>query len=156
MMRHLLSVLALAAAQALAAQTPQSCPWLNAGTATQILGADVTATVHADSNWSGSCTFAVKSDSKRSIAIDVGKMDTHACGSQGKPLAGIGNEAMYCAQRDGKGGETQMVTGRVRGAWFVIKMPARAASGGDPASPAEGSVPAFLEFVAEQVAGNLY
>lgn len=147
-------LLVLAAAPALA-QSPQACPWLNSGTAAKILGSDVVSSVHADSARSGNCHFTSRSDPGLSIGIQIGVADQHPCGSGGTALTGIGNQAVFCSQlSDGR--QMQTASGRVRDAWFVITMAAPPISASDRRSSPEESVPSAIEFVAEQVAGNLF
>jgi len=154
MIVRVLLVFALAAPAAALAQPTQVCPWLNAGTAARILGTDVTVSAHSDSNWSGTCRFATSSK-EQSIEIAVGKTDPHACGSNATPVAAIGNEAALCSDRDADGQSVQILTGRVRDAWFVVKLAPPSAT--PASSPATGpSTSAAIRFLAEQVSGNLY
>lgn len=148
MIARVLLVIALAAPAA--AQSPQVCPWLNAGTAAKILGSDVTASAHSGSNWSGSCRFVASADPAASIEITVGKTDTNPCSSGATPLTGIGNQAAMCVAT-ASGRNVQTVSGRVRDVWFVVvlaRAPEKSANQSQHSSP--------IHFLAEQVAGNLY
>ncbi len=139
-----------------AAQSTQSCPWLNAGTAAKALGAEVAATAHSDSNWSGFCRFKAETNAPRSIEIAVSKAGSHPCGFNGVSVIGIGNEAALCTVGGEDGHETQMLEGRVRETWFVVRitMPPGVSGGSQPGNEAADA--SVIRFLAEQVAGNLY
>lgn len=152
--RFLLLVVFAAPATALA-QSSQSCPWLNAGTAAKILGADVSVSAHADSNWSGMCRFVTINGKEGSIEIIIGKTDAHACGANRTSIAAIGNEAWLCSANGTHRQVVQILTGRVRDAWFVVRM----AAGSEPAALSSETEPFHsspIKFLAEQVSGNLY
>lgn len=144
-------LLVLAMAPVTFAQSPQACPWLSAGTAANILGGSVTTVAHSDSSWSGSCDFTVTNDPIRKVDVMVGKTKPHLCESDATPLNGIGNQAEFCSHLDADGRQVQAVTGRVRGAWFVVTVVLPPAAGNQPPSDVSG-----IQFLAEQVAGNLY
>lgn len=155
MRSRLLFLLALASPTALRAQSPQACPWLTQGTAATALGADVALSAHADSNWSGSCRFVSGADPSSSIEITVGNAAPHGCGAGAAPLTGIGNTAEFCSSRDSDGREVQTVAGRVRDAWFTVTLATH--TDAEPAQPSrELSTTPTIQFLAEQVAGNLY
>jgi hypothetical protein len=149
-------MLLLAGSAAVAAQSPQACPWLNAGTAAKALGGEVAVTAHADSNWSGSCRFTAQTDPRNTIEIAVGKTGSHPCGSKGSNVVGIGNEATLCSVRGAEDQVVQILAGRVRDAWFVVRMTMPASASGDSETGAEGADSSEIGFLAEQVAGNLY
>jgi len=156
MIARILLILGLAAPAAAWAQPAQHCPWLNAGTAARILGAEVTASIHADSNWSGSCRFVAAADPDASIEIVVGKSEDHSCGPDASRLTAIGNSAVLCSAQNANGRNVQTVSGRVRDAWFhvAIVRSAKEQNRAPKASDASHSSP--IQFLAEQVAGNLY
>jgi hypothetical protein len=143
-------------APASGAQGAQNCVWLNAGTAARILGTDVTSTVHADSNWSGSCRFVGAAEVAASIQIVVSKKESHACGAGAKVLTGIGNEAVLCSGRDASGRRTQTISARVRDTWFLVVLNASTGSSKTAHALYDASDASSIEFLAEQVAGNLY
>ncbi len=154
---HALLLLVLLAPALASAQSPQACPWLTAGTAGRILGGEVQVTVKTDSNWSGYCIFATAAIPVRSIEIRVGKTHTHACGGLAStPLAGIGNQAVLCSSRDSSGREVRTVSGHVRDTWFAVTLAAPSTPGGPEPSTSESTASPAIEFLAEQVAGNLY
>lgn len=155
MIGHVFLVLALTA-PGVAAQSTQTCAWLNAGTAARILGSDVISTVHSDSNWSSSCRFVSVADTAASIDVIVSKTETQACNAGATALTGIGNEAVLCSGRDASGRRTQTVSGRVRETWFVVVLAAPRESSTIPQTRYEPSDASSIEFAAEQVAGNLY
>ncbi len=138
------------------AQSAQSCPWLNAGTAAKALGGEVTSLAHTDSNWSGSCRFKAETNPPRSIEIEISKTGSHPCGSNGTSVIGIGNEAVRCTVDGAHGQEVQVLAGRVRDAWFVVRMTMPAGAGGNSEPGAEATDSSVIKFLGEQVAGNLY
>lgn len=156
MIVRVLLLLALAVPAAAMAQSPQICPWLNAGTAAKTLGADVTVIAHSDSNWSGSCRFVSTSGKDGSIEISVGKTDPHACGSDATSVSAIGNQAALCSDRGADGQVIQVLAGRVRDAWFVVKMAIPPPVSSTSSSGIEPSNSSAIKFLAEQVSGNLY
>ena len=156
MARWWLFIAALASPAAAHAQSPQSCPWLNAGTAAKALGASVSVSAHSDSNWSGSCRFVTGASSQGSIAVLVGKTGTHVCAAGASPLSGIGNQASLCSERGADGQLVQTVIGRVRDAWFAVTLRLPDSGGRASPAPGESAGPSAVEFLAEQVAGNLY
>lgn len=156
MIAPVLLMLLLSAPTAALAQSSQSCPWLNSGTAAKVLGADVIVDAHSDSNWSGSCHFISAADSASSIEITVGSKESHPCGVGAKPLTGIGNTAELCSSRNSAGRDVQTVTGRVRNAWFTVTLAMQNAAGEHAHPSRDPSTPPAVEFLAEQVAGNLY
>lgn len=150
------ALLVLAVAIQGTAQPPQVCPWLNAGTAAKALGADVTVTAHSDSNWSGSCRFVSSTAPAASIEVMVGKVDAHPCVPGATPLAGIGNQAVLCSAKNASGSETQTISGRVRDAWFVVALVTSPDKSHISAAQNESPDSSPIEFLAEQVTGNLY
>jgi hypothetical protein len=156
MIARALLALVLTAPAAALAQSPQVCPWLNAGTAAKILGSEVTATIHSDSNWSGSCRYVASGDPAAGIEITVGKTDTHPCGSGATPLTGIGNHAVLCSSNNTTDHNIQTVSGQVRDAWFVLVL--ATSPDKSPATPLQNKTPdqSPIVLLAEQVAGNLY
>jgi hypothetical protein len=149
-------MLALAGPAAALAQSSQACPWLNAGTAAKILGAEVAVTAHSDSNWSGSCRFVTSTAPAASIEILIGKTDTHPCGDGATPLTAIGNHAVLCSSQDASHRDVQTVAGRVRDVWFVVMLATPSAPAEPVRSPSEPAMPPAIELLAEQVSGNLY
>jgi hypothetical protein len=154
MIARALLALVLTAPAAALAQSPQVCPWLNVGTAAKILGSEVTATIHSDSNWSGSCRYVTSGDLAASIEITVGKTDTHPCASGATPLTGIGDHAVLCSSNNTT--NIQTVSGQVRDAWFVLVL--ATSPGKSHAAPLQNKTPdqSPIVLLAEQVAGNLY
>jgi hypothetical protein len=138
------------------AQSPQTCPWLNSGTAAKALGAERAATAHSDSNWSGSCRFSTQTNPPRAIEISVGKADSHPCGANGTSVGRLGNEATLCSVRGADGQKSQVLTGRVRDAWFVVTMTMPHTASGNSPSGSEDADSSLIRFLAEQVTGNLY
>lgn len=147
---------ALAAPVAGLSQPPPKCPWLNSGTAAQVLGSAVTATAQLDADENGACRFVSNAHPDRLIEIDVGsKMKVPWSGS-GISLTGIGNQAVFSAVREPHGVIDQYVAGRVRNAFFLVRL---AGEPDDSPVAQRSTVPSEqspIVFLAEQVAGNLY
>jgi hypothetical protein len=156
MIARLMLLLAIGAGPAALAQSSQGCPWLNAGTAARILGAEVAVTAHSDSNWSGACRFVTSAAMPASIEIRVGNTDTHPCGAGAAQLTAIGNQAVLCSLQAAGGRRVQTVSGRVRDAWFSVTLAMPSGAGERTPSPGEPARAPAIEFLAEQVAGNLY
>lgn len=156
MARGLLVVALVAAPMAAAAQAPQACPWLNAGTAARVLGSAVASTLHVESDWKGSCEFVRSSDPEASIAVTVGRKDTHPCNGATRRISGVANQAVLCAARGKNGQRLETVSGQVRDAWFVVTLSAPPENTGVPHRRTESADSSQIEFLAEQVAGNLY
>jgi hypothetical protein len=142
------------------AQAPAVCPWLSVGTASTALESEVTAAVHSDNNWSGSFLFTTTIQHDiRSLEILVGKSDPHACPPGSTALTAIGNQAWRCQTAAAQKQIIDIVTGRVRDAWFVVKM-----TNVPDASKPESDVPhgsdrfgaPLIEKIAEQVSGSLF
>src|SRR5579875_2055119 len=104
----------------------QPCPWMNAATAGGILGGEsaVAFTAAANGLESGVCQFVRVDDHKSALQIHVAVMKSvkaewtgyvDKCGTDVRPLKGIGNEAVVCKSDLG-----QQVVGRVRDQAFVI------------------------------------
>lgn len=101
----------------------ESCPWINAGTASGILGGPVKSTFKQSkkSKGDGLCEF-VRHDSRRAyikVQVETGHFASLAASCHGNhvPLKAIGNEAIACAE---PGHQLERVVGRVRDRTFVI------------------------------------
>ncbi len=152
-----LFIFAAAAVMPWAHAAETGCPWMNAATAGGVLGGDVTEKVtknHDDAD----CEF-VRGQGELKLSIEVKTMRDPArefpdyaarCGGHATPLRAIGNEAVACMEKEGKGTAVARVVGRVRTRAFVIGVSA----GGSGLSPAE--IGEKARNVAEQVAGNLF
>ena len=124
----------LAAAGCCASET---CPWLNAATASGVLGGDVTVRVTETS-----CVFKTQDKKTLSIEVKAGASYLSKCGTHSTPVKAIGNEAVVCS-----GGDWAMVAGRVRDRGFLVRV---------NASETEVSLREKAQKVAEQVAGILF
>ncbi len=124
------SVAVLARAQTL-------CPWLNAASASGLLGGPVTATVTPSS-----CEFTRGSGRQQSILhIELQKKGgprADKCESKPTPLMGIGNEAVACSVNPSR----RIVFARVRDQRFFVWLDTR-----DPDA---------VRKAAEHVAGSLF
>ena len=149
-MRLLINSLLLLALP-LAGRAAESCLWLNAATASGLLGGSVTATVTHDTNNRDDavCTFTRDHAEVRIEVItnDPPRAEFTAraaeCTANPSPLKAIGNEAVVCG-----GSGSARVVGRVRNRVFVIRV------NGD-AGP-DDVIREKARVVAEHVAGNLF
>jgi len=135
----------------LGAAGAETCPWMNAATASGFLGGDVTAKFTPDAAMKGAgvCEFSRAGNfASATLRIEVSLMHAPAtefaaflakCGSDAKPLKAIGNEAVTCSLPH----KVSRVTGRVRDQAFVITLTPEAQQGS-------------IEKAAEIVAGNLF
>jgi hypothetical protein len=141
------------------AQAPAVCPWLSTGSAAEALGGAIKTDIHIESNAEGTCRFIRGAgNDQESIEITIGKTDTHACPAGSPKKVGLGNEAVQCKITPTGGPSLEMITGRVRDAYFVVGI--RNSHEDPAASPAmhrgDTEYPSVLDLVAEQVVGNLY
>ena len=138
------------------------CPWLNAATASGVLGGEVqSSTVALTPEGDGTCRFVFKQASSTfTLSIDVHTMPlplkTFAtylaqCNGTTLPLTAIGNEAVQCISRSSSNGEEQVI-GRVRDRAFVLTINANLAK----QSPGKTDLSPETRNVAEQVAGSLF
>jgi len=137
------------------------CPWLNAATASGILGGPVTgATVkRANTGDDATCDFTRRDGSRLAeLRIEVETMRSPAkdfasytarCGSAAVPLKAIGNEAEACSGGDGAQLAEQVV-GRVRDRAFLVRL------GASDRSVDRSAMREKARKVAEQVAGILF
>jgi hypothetical protein len=139
------------------------CAWLNAATASGLLGGDAVGDVSAATGQPTVCTFTQMTDGvKRTLRITVEVTpDAHArvsammqsCGADVSPLKAIGNEATACAADDRKGVMGERVVGRVRDQVFTIAISSTLKN--DPILTRE-ALKTRIYTAAEQVAGNLF
>jgi hypothetical protein len=150
----------IAVAHATMAETPAVCPWLAAGTAARVLGEPIVISAHSESNWEGGCSFVRQSSGKmRAIEIQVSKANPHACPDNSTKLNALGNDAVQCRRSTKKDEVSDLITGRVRDAYFVVTMtnlPEAVREPGGSTHPADLYGASGLEQIAEQVAGSLF
>jgi hypothetical protein len=138
------------------------CPWLNAATASGVLGGDVqSSTVALTPEGDGTCRFVLKQASSTfTLSIDVHTMPLPSktfatylaqCNGTTLPLTAIGNEAVQCVSRSN--GSEEQVIGRVRDRAFVLTINANLAR---QATAAKTGLSPETRNVAEQVAGSLF
>jgi hypothetical protein len=142
------------------AQAPMVCPWLATGSATTVLGGEVTVTAHSENNWDGACRFSRQIEGKtRAIEVQVSKANSRPCPEGSQKINALGNEAVQCRRVAAKSEETDIIAGRVRDVFFAvsaINMPEVARKTENPQSPSDPFGGSLLEKIAEQVAGNLF
>lgn len=142
------------------------CPWLNAATASGVLGGPATVQVNSNTtNGTGVCVFRYK-DEARSNTLRIAVIKAHrpenagremtpyesSCTSSGMPLKGVGNEAIQCAS-DVKKANGELVVGRVRDNIFAVTVSARA---GDNPAVTKDDLEDKAQEIAKQVAGILF
>lgn len=158
MIARILLLLTLCMSTSAWSQASQSCPWLNAGTAAKVLDGPVTVTAHSSSPWRGSCRFVRSGIPAASIAVTVDGADRHPCGTAGTRLSAIGNKALFCSSKQPDRSDAQTITGRVRDAWFVVVLVRPPATRHVPSMQLgkDKTDSSTIEFLAEQISGNLY
>lgn len=138
MRRVILLVLIAAAGRA-----ENSCPYLNAATASGALGGEVTTHVSGDT-----CLFTHDSSELRIEVRTINLPYKPNCRLSPASVKAIGNEAYACSV-DAKGGIiAEQVVGRVRDRAFVVRLASR--------SILRAALREKARSVAEQVAGTLF
>lgn len=118
------------------------CPWMNAATASGILGGPVEGVVTKNGP-DGTCAFT-RLQSGEKLRIEVGAaVNKSPCAAPAQALKAIGNEAESCTVNP----TTEQVVGRVRKQAFLITI-----SAGFPAAELHEKI---LQ-AAELVTGNLF
>ena len=126
----------------LLASSPATCPWLTQGSASRLLGGEVSIKVNLSST-GGFCTFLLPP--RDSLRILVSKAALASCPQGSTQLKGIGNQAASCRTPGSRrGSHADMISGRVRDLYFTVTV-------NMPAAPEDA-----LEQIAEQIAGNLF
>lgn len=139
-----------------------SCPWINAATAFDALGAAREAAGTGSAITPGSCTFTYQTpdglhELRVSVEPSADAPDLFAsrkasCGSDARALTAIGNEAIACAVNPKAGSYGQQVIGRVRDQVFTLTMTANT-----PRTPAAvNDLRQKTEMLADIVSGNLF
>jgi hypothetical protein len=138
-------------------QAAEGCPWLNAATASGILGGPVAITVtRAKTGDDATCDFVRHEGSLvQELRIEVETMRSPAkafasyvarCHSTAVPLKAIGNEALACSD----GQLAEQVVGRVRDRAFLVRISTTDRSGQQTVLRDK------IRKIAEQVAGILF
>ena len=130
-----------------------TCPWLTQGSASRVLGGDVSTKVSVSDIGEGSCRFLREQRSPGSLKILVSKRALASCPSQSTELKGIGNQAAMCRVKGAHSKDVEMVSGRVRDLHFTVTLTSRGQK--SPAKLPDVQEDA-LEQIAEQIAGNLF
>ena len=142
--------------------TAGTCPWINAGTASGVLGGVVNATVtHSQkSENDATCDFTGhRGPVAYELHVDVETMTSPRsefaayaakCKSGSTALKAIGTEAIICTIDAKPGQLSEGVVGRVRNQAFIIRI------GTSNPSETRASIEDKARRVAEQVAGNLF
>ena len=142
-----------------------TCQWLNAATASGVLGGSATMEVNNTGVSTGVCTFRFQDEAQNNtLRISVIKAERpenagkemmpyeSKCTASGVPLKGVGNEAILCASDTAKW-SGELVVGRVRDNIFTIVI--NAGSGDNPAATKDDLEDKAQE-IAKQVAGILF
>jgi len=150
--------LLLAFTTASRAQSTPACPWFTSGTAAKFLGGEVTAAVHAENNFEGSCTF-IRQPGSQTIEVLVSKTNSDPCPKSSPIVKALGNEAVQCRRTNPQNQIMNTIAGRVRDVYFVVTMinvPDATREPSPDTRPADPYSASLLERAAEQVAGNLF
>jgi hypothetical protein len=142
-----------------------TCTWLNAATASGVLGGSATMEVNNTGVGTGVCVFHFQDDAQNNaLRISVIKAERpenadkemmpyeSKCTSSGQPLRGVGNEAILCASDTAKS-SGELVVGRVRDNIFTVVI--NASMGDNPAATKDDLEDRAQE-IAKQVAGILF
>ncbi|MEI9969497.1 MAG: hypothetical protein WDM87_13070 [Terracidiphilus sp.] len=142
-----------------------TCPWLNAATASGVLGGSATMEVNNTGVSTGVCVFHFQDEAQNNtLRISVIKADRpenagkemmpyeSKCTASGLPLKGVGNEAILCASDTAKS-SGELVVGRVRDNIFTVAI--NAGTGDNPAATKDDLEDKAQE-IAKQVAGILF
>jgi hypothetical protein len=125
-----------------------TCPWLTQGSASRVLGGDVSTKVSVSDTGEGSCRFLREQRSPDTLKVLVSKNALASCPAESKELKGIGNQAAMCRVNG-----VEMVSGRVRDLHFTVTLTSREKK--SPVKLPDVQEDA-LEQIAEQIAGNLF
>jgi hypothetical protein len=135
------------------ARSQTTCPWLTQGSASTMLGGDVSVKVSVSETGKSFCRFLRQQGSHNSLEILVSKAALVSCPAGSTALKGIGNQAARCKAPGSRSGGVDMVSGRVRDTYFTLTHTALGQKRPVKLSDAQGDA---LEQIAEQIAGNLY
>jgi hypothetical protein len=147
-----------------AARAANNCAWINAATASGLLGGEADGEVsEAAVGQPIVCTFTRKSGGvKRTLRVTVEvAIAAHArltaiaqsCGTDTTQLRAIGNEALVCAADERTAGIAERVVGRVRDQVFTITIESSLKD--DPLLTRD-VLKSKICIAAEQIAGNLF
>jgi len=141
-----------------------TCPWLNAATASGVLGGPASIDVNSTGSGSGVCEFRLQDGTANdSLRIEVMKADKpenagkemlpyeSKCASSELPLKGVGNEAISCVG-NAELSHSELVVGRVRDNIFTVAI--SVGTGNDPSTL--DAIKEKAEGIARQVAGSLF
>jgi hypothetical protein len=139
------------------------CPWLNAPTASWLLGGEVQISVTPpDPQGDVTCDFSSgQASTVSTLHIAVHTMDTPSrdfesffaqCGGTRLPLRAIGTDAVQCVPKNGSGTGEEQIIGRVRERAFILTIHR---SGIAPPTPKDG-LREDTRNIAGQIAGTLF
>jgi hypothetical protein len=142
-----------------------TCPWINAATASGVLGGSSTMEVNNTGASTGVCVFRFQDQAQNNtLRISVIKAERpenagkemmpfeSKCTASGLPLKGVGNEAILCASDTAKW-NGELVVGRVRDNIFTVVI--NDATGDNPAATKDDLEDKAQE-IAKMVAGILF
>jgi hypothetical protein len=142
-----------------------TCPWLNAATASGVLGGSATTEVNSTVASTGVCVFRFQDEAQNNtLRISVIKAERpenagkemmpyeSKCTASGLPLKGVGNETILCASDSAKS-SGELVVGRVRDNIFTVVI--NDATVDNPAATKD-DLEDKAEEIAKQVAGILF
>ena len=125
------------------------CPWLTRGTASAVLGGEVSLAVSMDGHSAGSCVFHNQQEPPQALTIVVSSMAPPACRKKSVELTGIANWASLCSISRWRHRHTESVIGQARNAYFIVTLAFRQ-------KKKWRARDAEVEHIAGMVAGNLY
>ena len=129
------------------------CPWLTSGTAADVLGGEVAATISGATMSEGSCRFVRRDASMDFLEIHVSAKPLQGCPAGSTPLHGIGNQAERCMVSHQHGVIEEMASGRVRTMHFTVTL---SLQGSRRNAKPQDSSDDPLARIADEVSGNLY
>jgi hypothetical protein len=161
MRRYAVSLVLLLVAVCPSVLRAENCPWLNAATAGGALDVGQTRVqVTHPTSTQTVCSFAPAARSRTSpslqIVVDRRNVDLSTfasrmmhCGGELRPMAGVGNEALFCAEDEH--GTVLQAAARIRDRTLLIHWRRPPAKPEDPKAREQK-----LQMLAESVAGNLF
>ncbi len=130
------------------------CPWLTQGSAAAILGGDVTNSVVAADDTSGSCRFLRgQAAATYELFVEVAEPPKETCPHDSQKLIGIGTGALQCSVTQSPTHVTEQIDGQVRALHFRVAI---STSGIRLSTTQRQSQRENLRRAAEEVAGNLF
>lgn len=152
-MRGMLTT-AILLAVSVTGKASSKCPWLTQGSATAILGGDVSNSVLVADDTSGSCHFLRRQAATTyELSVEVAQPLTDSCPPDSQKPIGIGTGALQCSVTPSPTHFTEQIDGQVRALHFRVAI---STSGIRLSTAQRQSQRENLRRAAEEVAGNLF